>query len=137
MSNNQRPSAPLVILGGLLIFFGAMSLTSMLLGPVWDVFWRIVGTTLKFVWPIALIGLGIFIITVGQNTAFAPTFDKNRRLYRSNDRVLGGVCAGIAEYFSIDPTWVRLGVVLLAVVSTGGPVVIAYIICWIVLPERS
>lgn len=137
MSSNQRPSAPLVILGGLLIFFGAMSLTSMLLGPVWEVFWRIVGTTLKFIWPIALIGLGIFIITVGQNTSFAPTFDKNRRLYRSNDRVLGGVCAGIAEYFSIDPTWVRLGVVLLAILSTGGPVIIAYIICWIVLPERS
>lgn len=36
----------------------------------------------------------------------------NKRLYKSNDKMLCGVCGGIAEYFNIDPTLVRLGLVV-------------------------
>lgn len=56
------------------------------------------------------------------------------RLYRSsNERMIFGVCGGIAEYFEIDPTLVRLLFVIFAV--AGGPGLLAYIVLAIVLPE--
>lgn len=59
----------------------------------------------------------------------------NKRLYRSNDRVLGGVCAGLAEYFDFDPTLVRVAYVLLTV-CTAFSGLLAYIILWIIMPEK-
>jgi phage shock protein PspC (stress-responsive transcriptional regulator) len=57
-----------------------------------------------------------------------------RRLYRSRrQRVAGGVCGGIAEYFGIDPTIVRLATVALAVF--GGSGLLAYVVAWLVVPE--
>lgn len=58
-----------------------------------------------------------------------------KRLFRSNDRMLGGVCAGLAEYFDLDPTLVRIAYVLLSLLTvfSGG---IVYIILWIVIPPR-
>ena len=59
-------------------------------------------------------------------------FKKN--LYRSSrNKMISGVCGGIAEYFGIDPTLVRLGVVLLT--ALGGAGVLAYIILAIVVPS--
>ena len=57
------------------------------------------------------------------------------KLYRSNDRVLGGVCAGLAEYFDFDPTLVRIAYAFLAV-CTIFPGIILYIIMWIVMPQK-
>ena len=59
----------------------------------------------------------------------------NKKLYRSNDRVLGGVCAGLAEYFDFDPTLVRVAYVLLTV-FTAFSGLLAYIILWIIMPEK-
>ena len=57
-----------------------------------------------------------------------------KRLYRSNrDKMLGGVCGGIAEYFDVDPTCIRLGWILFCAV--GGSGIIAYIIAAIVIPQ--
>ena len=58
-----------------------------------------------------------------------------KKLYRSKkDQKLCGVCAGIAEYFSIDPTIVRLLFVLLALTTSG---ILAYIICALIIPEET
>ena len=60
----------------------------------------------------------------------------NKRLYRSkNSRMLCGVCGGIAEYFDIDPTLVRLGWALFC--ALGGSGIIAYIIAAIIIPEYA
>ncbi|RKD90608.1 PspC domain-containing protein [Mangrovibacterium diazotrophicum] len=64
------------------------------------------------------------------------TFDGKKRLTRSNDRMLAGVLAGIAEYLDMDPTIVRIIFVLLAVFSAGFPGLLLYIILWIVIPEK-
>jgi len=57
-----------------------------------------------------------------------------KRLYRSNrERILGGVSGGLAEYFDVDVTLIRLAWVLLA--FTGGAGLPAYIIAWIIIPE--
>ena len=59
-----------------------------------------------------------------------------RRLYRSEkERLLGGVCGGLAEYFAVDPVLVRLVFVLLIFVSGIG--VIAYLVLWIITPRAS
>lgn len=60
-----------------------------------------------------------------------------KRLYRSNtEKTIAGVLGGIAEYFDIDPTLVRLGYVLLSLFSAAFPGVLGYIIMWIVMPQN-
>lgn len=56
--------------------------------------------------------------------------DKLKRSY--NNRMLGGVCAGLADYFETDPTLVRLVFVLF--LFAGGGSLLAYIILWLVIP---
>jgi phage shock protein PspC (stress-responsive transcriptional regulator) len=59
----------------------------------------------------------------------------NRRLYRSRtDSVLGGVAGGVADYFDMDPSIVRVAWAVLALV-TGGIFLVLYIVMWIVVPE--
>ena len=60
----------------------------------------------------------------------------SKRLMRSNDRFLGGVCAGIADYFGWDATWVRIGYALLSILTVA-PGFLIYIILWIVVPPES
>jgi len=56
------------------------------------------------------------------------------RLYRSrSDRMIGGVAGGLGHYFNVDPVWLRLAFVVLAMSGAG---VLAYVILWIVVPER-
>lgn len=59
----------------------------------------------------------------------------DKRLYKSSENsMLCGVCGGIAEYFDIDPTLVRLGWVLFC--AMGGSGFLAYIIAAIVIPSN-
>ena len=60
----------------------------------------------------------------------------NKRIYKNREKkMLCGVCAGLAEYFDIDPTLVR---VLWAVISLGyGIGLLAYIVCATVFPDKS
>jgi len=59
-----------------------------------------------------------------------------KRLYRSvNDRMLAGVCGGIANYLNLDPTVIRL-LFVLALFVTAGTMFIAYLVMWIVIPEE-
>lgn len=58
-----------------------------------------------------------------------------KRLYRSkSSRMLCGVCGGVAEYFNIDPTLVRLGMVILGCTGSG---VVAYIVGAIIIPDQG
>lgn len=59
-----------------------------------------------------------------------------KKLYRSqSERMIGGVCGGIAEYFNIDPTFVRLAFVILA--FAGGPGILIYIAMLLLVPEET
>lgn len=56
-----------------------------------------------------------------------------KKLYRSrNDRFIAGVCGGLANYFDIDSTWVRLFFILLFFV--GGCALLIYLIFWLIVP---
>ena len=56
-----------------------------------------------------------------------------KKLYKSNNRMICGVCAGIAEYLGIDPTIVRLIWAALGLTGTG---ILLYIIAALVMPEN-
>ena len=59
-----------------------------------------------------------------------------RALLRStDDRLLAGVCGGLADYFAIDAIWFRLGFVVLGL--SGGSSVLLYLIMWLIVPERT
>ena len=57
-----------------------------------------------------------------------------KRLYKGDQRILCGVCSGLADYFNLDPTIVRLGVVLLSCLGFSG--LIAYIIAAVIIPDK-
>ncbi len=60
---------------------------------------------------------------------------ETRKVYRSQtDKVIAGVCGGLAQYFDIDPVLLRIAFVLLAIFGGGG--VLIYIILWIVVPVK-
>jgi phage shock protein C len=55
-----------------------------------------------------------------------------KKLYRSRDnKMAGGVCAGLAQYFELDPTLVRLGMAVLMVLGGG---LLIYLIAWLIVP---
>ena len=57
-----------------------------------------------------------------------------KKLYRnSQNKMLAGVCSGLAEYINIDPTIVR---VIWALVGLSGTGIIAYLICALIIPEK-
>lgn len=59
-----------------------------------------------------------------------------KRLYRSStNKVLGGVCGGIAEYLEVDPVVIRLIWVIFSLMWGIG--IIAYILAWIIIPARK
>ncbi|MDD2563804.1 MAG: PspC domain-containing protein [Salinivirgaceae bacterium] len=58
-----------------------------------------------------------------------------RKLKRSNNRLLAGVCGGIAEYLGWDPSLTRLAYLLLTILSAGFPGGLIYLILWIIMPE--
>lgn len=74
----------------------------------------------------------VYIVKIGGDSLM----ENKKRLYKSvTDVKIAGVCAGIAEYFDIDPTLVRLGWVIFTLM--GGAGIIGYIVAWIVMPTRQ
>jgi phage shock protein C len=58
-----------------------------------------------------------------------------KRLTRSKEKMIAGVAAGLANYFDIDPTIVRILFVVIA--FAGGASLLAYLIMWIIVPEEK
>lgn len=61
--------------------------------------------------------------------------ETKKKLTRSNDRMIAGVCGGIAEYFELDSTLVRIGYMLISMLSVAFPGFLAYIILMIIMPQ--
>jgi len=61
-----------------------------------------------------------------------------KKLYRSQaDKIIGGVCAGLAEYFELDLNLVRLLFVALTLLTALLPMLVFYIIAWIIVPVKE
>jgi phage shock protein C len=62
--------------------------------------------------------------------------EEPRKLYRSrNQRMLAGVCGGLAEYFNVDATLIRVLFLVLAVF--GGTGLVIYVVMWLIVPDVS
>jgi phage shock protein C len=110
----------LVAVGFFLIFKGFPLI------KIWYFFWQ-------YAWGLFLILGGIFILFYKKEN---DTFF-NLNLYRSSaNKMLGGVCSGMAERFQIDISIVRI-LWILGTAITAGVGVLLYIICMILLPEKS
>ncbi|HFA50204.1 MAG TPA: PspC domain-containing protein [Bacteroidetes bacterium] len=59
---------------------------------------------------------------------------ENKMTRSSTDRMLGGVCAGLAKYFGWTPTNFRLFYVLLSVLSAAFPGILVYVLLWVFMP---
>ena len=59
-----------------------------------------------------------------------------KKLFRSYDRILAGVCGGIAEYLDIDPTVIRVLYAVLSLFTVGFPGLLLYIILMILIPSQ-
>ena len=59
-----------------------------------------------------------------------------KKLTRSNNKMIAGVCAGIADYFDLDPTLIRLGYAFFTIFTGLLPGILAYFIAIVVVPTR-
>ncbi|MGM9758649.1 MAG: PspC domain-containing protein [Parabacteroides sp.] len=60
----------------------------------------------------------------------------DKKLRRSNNKMLAGVCGGLADYFDLDPTVIRIVYVLLSIFTAFAGVLI-YLILWLVMPKEQ
>ena len=60
-----------------------------------------------------------------------------KKLCRSNNKMIAGVCAGIADYINLDPTLVRVAYVLISIFSAGFPGLLVYLILMLVMPLQE
>ena len=61
--------------------------------------------------------------------------EEKKRLTRSDDKMIGGVCAGLAEYLDIDTTIVRIVWVLMVLFAGFG--ILLYVILWLIMPKQQ
>ena len=61
--------------------------------------------------------------------------EEKKRLTRSDDKMIGGVCAGLAEYLDIDPSIVRIVWVLMVLFAGFG--ILLYVILWLIMPKQQ
>lgn len=132
--NRNDNSAPLLIVGGVLIalglWFGARELNVIPASVVrmWDLVRRADNA-------IALVLIGVVVILFATRGARMNMPAKGTRLFRSrSDKWISGVLGGLSEYFGIDSTLLRLGYLALAFLVDGGTALIAYIVLSIVVP---
>lgn len=60
-----------------------------------------------------------------------------KKLTKSNNKTICGVCGGIAEYFNLDPTLVRVGYLCLSFFASSFPGLLVYFILALVMPKKS
>ncbi len=151
----KRSTNHSVFWGALLIVIGAVLLIEQLsLLPHFNL-WVLPWTT---IWAVILVGLGIFLLIKQNNSGASTTAETTvpdlpggeeteqqsteapgtrGTLYRSkDDRMVAGVCGGLAKYFNMDPTIVRLLYVILTLFSKGLGI-LAYIILILAIPEEK
>ena len=141
--HNQGPVQPQdhhdatgwIILGALLIaggfFFVARNLgwIPWQLGAVWD-------TVVKARLGVGIVVLGILLIVWAQSGKRFKAPEKGRKLYRlRSDKWVAGVLGGLAEYFDIDATLLRLAFIGLLILGAEG-IVLVYIVLAIVVPQE-
>jgi phage shock protein PspC (stress-responsive transcriptional regulator) len=92
----------------------------------------------RLFWPLLLLGLGIYFVTSGtsisKTAGDVKQWARESRISKSReDKMLAGVCGGLARYFNIDSSVIRIIAVIVAIFS-GGLGVLAYIVMALIFP---
>jgi len=136
MSSNDRRNDWSVFGAIALIAVGVWLLLERLDNPLFSAVRQALSFAWGLMWPLLLIVAGVAVLLVSRNGHLGNISVKGRRLYRSRtERMIGGVLGGVGAYLGIDPTWVRIAYVVLAI-FTGFPALIIYIIAMVVIPEE-
>jgi phage shock protein C len=147
-TQNRSPlDSLLVVAGVVLVVLGIFALAPRVLGPLWAPISAMLGFFASIMWPLFIIAVGLFILFLAQkgafkggvnNMDFKPSMPvSGTRFTRSRrDKILGGVCGGIAEYFSVSATIVRI-IAVIGLLIPSVPVAIAYVIMWLVVPQSD
>lgn len=126
----------LVMIGGLIIVFGMWTLaekTGLVPDVVW-VWWRTLWAARS---ALALVVIGALLIIAAKRDTWPDVPPAGTPLYRArSDRWVAGVLGGVARYFSVDSTLVRLAFLAFAVFVNGGGALIAYLVMALVVPEE-
>jgi len=134
MTEHDRNKNVGIIAGATLILLGVYFIVVRVAGPLLVPIRAALDFVWSIGWPLALIGLGVLVIV--RRDALKPVGGLDgRRLYRSRtDKMVSGVLGGLAVYLGIESTFLRIAVVLLAILSGGGPAIIAYLIATVIVP---
>ncbi|GHT79522.1 hypothetical protein FACS1894104_4330 [Actinomycetota bacterium] len=134
-SNKLTFSTIALVIGVLLVVFGVWQLAERFLGTWYTDIWRIVSMVISVAWPLVIIGLGIALMIAARKGNLSLPTDK--KLFRSTrNKKLGGICGGIAEYFSADAAVVRVVTIVLAILCWY-VIVPLYILFWIIIPTNT
>ena len=137
-NKHTKPQQAAIVIGIVLVLFGVWGLINAVL-PGWV--WNMLGTTVRTIWgilwPLALVAAGAYLlwgVKTGKFSGFTQG-GASRPLRRSRaDKRLLGVCGGIAYYFGIDSTVVRVMAVILLVLFTP-TAIIAYFLIALLVPS--
>jgi len=136
MTEHDRNRNVGIIVGVALISLGVYFIVARVAGPVLAPVRVAIDFLWSIAWPLALVGLGVLLI-VRRDSLRPVSGLEGRRLYRSRtDKMISGVLGGLGVYLGIDPTMLRIAFVLLAILSGGGPAIIAYVIATVIVPEE-
>lgn len=142
LSASGERKSPEWTLGLILTIIGAGLLLHNLTGHEWWLPWHwfeILNIHIREVWPVLLIALGMAILLrrPRSDDPAKKVAEPSNPLYRSRkDRMIGGVCSGLAAYWQIDVTLVRIIWImtsLLGSLAAGG---LAYLLLLVLIPER-
>lgn len=67
--------------------------------------------------------------------AYSGGMVNGRRLTRSSNKMIGGVCAGLAEYLGLNVTGFRIAFVLVSIISAAFPGIVVYVVLWALMPR--
>ncbi len=148
LGGDEKRKSVYLFWGVILIVFGFFFLYRYWDSPGWFPFWRWWNISWENFWALGLISLGVaYIIYIlrkekGKESKAEQSKQEKaaplKKLYRtSDDKVLGGVCGGIAHYFNIDPTLIRIGFAVFAFITDLFLWIIVYVILVFILPQGS
>lgn len=132
MNNKADKNKIVIILGGVLVMFGLWQLAQHAFGAFFTEFWRVIGFILSLLGPLVVIVLGILLVIAARKDKL--NFPKDKKLYRStSNKKIAGVCGGLAAFFRLDSSLVRILVVICALLSWY-IVIPLYLLLWLILP---
>lgn len=133
-----KPQQAAIVVGIVLVLFGLWGLVDAVLpGWVWTALGSTLGKIWSVVWPLALVVAGVYLlwgVRAGKFTGLTQGASARLLRRRRDDKRILGVCGGIAYYFGIDSTVVRVLAVILLVLFPPTAVV-AYFVIALLIPS--